>query len=1376
MFCALSLPVSFHGTSSHSIFTTMQADRRQVFFLNNYDEQSPPDPVDSLVDKLSAALVDSRFDDKPERFLPDDKVSVLVTEDSIVEAIGIRNLEELAQSTSSSKWRPFVQWIKRWIPKIFLILIKMNLKQSSLLGAVIQFNNNSIADDALPIIDNHLCTDLCKTPCSISKLPNQLGWRRYYHDQFRELQWQFLSPVFREEKETKTYDFHVNTILPFIERDAKETGTGAFSTVSKATIYPSHGDPRFLKVAIKEIDIKLDIGGKNGAAAGSNELDRERQTDLAWELEARALNMANRIDDEHMVKCLAIIRKGKRRFFMFPWADGGSLQNFWERHPQPRLTRELVRDVLQQLKGLAGALNQLHNYAPENQAPDQGLSLHKAPTVNLDDKTVTSVPEVKVNGQTIRPTVVNKTPHMLEKEENAQSEADLTTDKTVNVPDMEVNGQPVIITENGHQSIRHGDLKPENILQFLSDEELESTAVEIGHLKIADLGLAKRHVVATQLRDKATSTRYGTALYEAPEVAKVQKNKGRSRLYDIWSMGCIMFEFLVWMLYGNEAVNELHRQLRNSQKAQYYEVAGGKTQVHRVVQRWFTHMESNDPGCSPNSAIGELLKLIKSKVLIVELPNPSTDSSSDTESHVPARVNSQQLLAGLTSIQERFVRSTYSSDLYLPEYAPRDNIKYPVDGYMASKASPSSLEVPAAGSLGLAKKSNLPVRHASQTGKSIKTAKADYTTPPFEDWEYPVDNTFARKVVGTLGHDALQPKSPQSITLCDDCKVRDFWQPGFSIEMSLTDLQRQSTVCSFCAMLWSAHRRRSGFQRLPKVRFERVSSNLRLEGADSTLPALSIVRNPDLHPPLPIQVGFPELQQPKTPDYFRLLSLWLQDCDDNHKSCRSAHRIVFPTRLIDVGTPEDRSLRLIETREVKLDGDTDRYIALSHPWGNPAEHPPFSTLRTDPSGNQRDLATLKTAIPYPKLPLTFQHAIDTTRKLGIRYLWIDSLCIIQGEDGDFEEESKHMEDVFSCAYCVLAASRAKGQTSGFLGPIPKRSYVTFERESEKPFYVCEAIDDFNRDVLEGHLNTRGWILQERALARRTIFFTETQTYFECGSGVRSQSLAKLHNNMADFLGDSNFPEKTMKAQRGLKIAYFQDLFKLYSRLKFSHIEDRPFAIEGLENRLRAAYNTKGAFGILDDGPGKGLFHRSLLWIREEDDDENNPNLSMDPIYFPKGRKVSVPSWSWMAYKGRIDYLVPPLDGSTAWEKDDIHPPQPKQSKTASSERNETSTRVSGMEIIALVRPFDIAGHSTAEAKLVQDRVQNETDGSPKQCVIVAKSKEGETVAEKTHWVLLVSPLSTQENTVEVIYERVGAGYMLGKFITFKDPAMPARII
>lgn len=209
----------------------------------------------------------------------------------------------------------------------------------------------------------------------------------------------------------------------------------------------------------------------------------------------------------------------------------------------------------------------------------------------------------------------------------------------------------------------------------------------------------------------------------------------------------------------------------------------------------------------------------------------------------------------------------------------------------------------------------------------------------------------------------------------------------------------------------------------------------------------------------------------------------------------------MPTRLIDVGQGLSETVKLYETQAT----DSLEYIALSHPWG---ENPPyFRTFR-------KNLEEYKQGIRIADLTKTFRDAVKTTRELGMRYLWIDSICIIQryeSDPGDFEQEAKHMENVFSSAYCVLAASSAHGQSDGFLNEREgsHREFVSFKRDGNHPFYVCRFIDDFNQHVLNGPLNKRGWVMQERVLAHRTIYFTDKQTYWECGEGVRCETLTKM---------------------------------------------------------------------------------------------------------------------------------------------------------------------------------------------------------------------------------------------------------------------------
>lgn len=204
----------------------------------------------------------------------------------------------------------------------------------------------------------------------------------------------------------------------------------------------------------------------------------------------------------------------------------------------------------------------------------------------------------------------------------------------------------------------------------------------------------------------------------------------------------------------------------------------------------------------------------------------------------------------------------------------------------------------------------------------------------------------------------------------------------------------------------------------------------------------------------------------------------------------------MPTRLIDVGTSSEPNLRLIETANMAY----NKYIALSHCWGDIRKHLRLCTYRSN-------IEEFKRNIEVAQLPQNFKDMVIITRALNIRYVWIDSICIIQEDTDDWEIEAGNMENVFSAAYCTIAADSAESSLVGFLHERKPRPCVAVQYQTTH--YFCKTIDDFHHDVEKSILNTRGWVLQERALSRRTIHFSANQVYFECGQGVRCETLTKL---------------------------------------------------------------------------------------------------------------------------------------------------------------------------------------------------------------------------------------------------------------------------
>lgn len=296
---------------------------------------------------------------------------------------------------------------------------------------------------------------------------------------------------------------------------------------------------KLANVAIKEI-----------LTVEDDDISRQEAHEV-FEREAKALSEISDLQHDHIIERVSAITRGEKHYFMFQWADGGNLREFWQTNPTTELTPGRVRDILIQLRGLTDALAALHFY-------------------------------------------------------------------------------------RGNGNYRHGDLKPENILRF-KNPKFMNDKVHIGTLKIADMGLARYHKNETDARPDPTSAKYGTARYEPPEVSTNRLNKARSRLYDVWSLGCVVLELMIWALFGFKELEEFNARIRDG-NGRFYETQGdGNAQVHPVVVEWMRRMEK-EPECNGNTALGDLLAIVREKLLVVDLtPGEATLRSSPAASRGPQR-------------------------------------------------------------------------------------------------------------------------------------------------------------------------------------------------------------------------------------------------------------------------------------------------------------------------------------------------------------------------------------------------------------------------------------------------------------------------------------------------------------------------------------------------------------------------------------------------------------------------------------------------------------------------------------------------------------------------------------------------------------------
>lgn len=235
-------------------------------------------------------------------------------------------------------------------------------------------------------------------------------------------------------------------------------------------------------------------------------------------------------------------------------------------------------------------------------------------------------------------------------------------------------------------------------------------------------------------------------------------------------------------------------------------------------------------------------------------------------------------------------------------------------------------------------------------------------------------------------------------------------------------------------------------------------------------------------------------------------SKWIENCRATHAKCRKRSTKIghLPSRLLDVSEALDKfngivtlvdSAKLVGAPKIPV---AVQYVTLSHRW-NPSNNYFTTTSNVDEHQNTGMRITL--------LPKTFAEACVTVRVLGLRYIWIDSLCIIQDSKADKATEIPKLADYYQSAELNLSASTES------LGGL----WSDRDGTANKPFSINATLKlpEKNKQVVlelapvlraaKSHLDYRGWILQERIFPRRTLFFDAYWISFECSEMGASES-------------------------------------------------------------------------------------------------------------------------------------------------------------------------------------------------------------------------------------------------------------------------------
>ncbi|KAI3553894.1 heterokaryon incompatibility protein [Colletotrichum abscissum] len=346
----------------------------------------------------------------------------------------------------------------------------------------------------------------------------------------------------------------------------------------------------------------------------------------------------------------------------------------------------------------------------------------------------------------------------------------------------------------------------------------------------------------------------------------------------------------------------------------------------------------------------------------------------------------------------------------------------------------------------------------------------------------------------------------------------------------------------------------------------------------------------------------------------------MSNCTRNHQRCKNQNREKwFPTRLLHISN-EGQSARLILTKDTP---PLHPYITLSHRWGNF----PYDKLSSD------NIERFQLFVDIPRLPRVFQDSIALSWRLGIHYLWIDSLCIKQDQDlSDWKTEALLMQKVYSNSMLNLSASHLGEEGDKPLHlPQPwdvfRPTKVIMEVDGLRKSYWLIDGEIWNDEVEETPLIQRAWVFQERFLAPRVLHFGKRQLAWECNeltalemfpaglpSFVVPQSKSEI---LSALIGDQSPGEP---ANRHFREAW-SFLVGQYSRCELTNETDKLIAFSGVAKMVELYTGNEYIAGTW-----KNTLIYDLAWYRTGTDSEKWPSSSTS---------YRAPSWSWMAVEGEI---------------------------------------------------------------------------------------------------------------------------------------------
>ena len=352
-----------------------------------------------------------------------------------------------------------------------------------------------------------------------------------------------------------------------------------------------------------------------------------------------------------------------------------------------------------------------------------------------------------------------------------------------------------------------------------------------------------------------------------------------------------------------------------------------------------------------------------------------------------------------------------------------------------------------------------------------------------------------------------------------------------------------------------------------------------------------------------------------------MLMNWLNKCDTSHACLHDSGRLEqgrssLPTRLIDVGNdPHASHVRLVLSQDLS---PGFRYLTLSHSWGS-------SEVAMTVQLTMKNKSSFMTSIGVETLPRTFADTILLARHLGVCYLWIDSLCIVQDDEMDWKTEAAKMAEVYANAYVNVAATASSNSSQGLFrdrNPMTTKRGVATVREGHSLIpagtYQCFNVREWICQIGRAPLSKRAWVYQEWLLSPRILHFANDQIFWECREMHASETFQDHVPARYEF-GLRRFDLESSKEVTKRKFLEIWDtIVQEYTARDLTYVSDKLTALSGLARILHRRHPEAGKYV---GGMWAKYLTDQLAWSASCKAHRSN-------IY-------RAPSWSWASIDGSI---------------------------------------------------------------------------------------------------------------------------------------------